>query len=371
MKSIAIAYPYDRNSLAVVKHNRLLREFDLRYIMSPKGWFITGTDPCSCLGCGFSEYRIVNNFQEIHEEYSTFILLDYDSYLPFDHVIEKIEFAACQKKRIVIFKTLDKSEKEAIEQIGSIAKVEIVFFENKIGLPYKNSNTRSTLYDIKCPVMLNIGLGEYTGKFSLQLGLRNYFNDKDIKLSQIGTKKYCDAFRFNSFPYDIFQQPGVKAVRDFNAYVKNIEEKNKPDLILIGIPFGIMPISKHLPNEFGLFHYIVSQAIKPDIVMMSIYFNEYKHEFFQNIKQLCEKRFNFDIDYFVMNTVFMNWIESKRNRRYEFTTVDSGFVSRTIKNLNLSDINIISLFDVNEFDGMADNLLAKLKQYSKTSLYGL
>ena len=81
-----------------------------------------------------------------------------------------------------------------------------------------------------------VGTGANTGKFDIQLRVREMFLSGGYKVSQIGSKSYCELWGFHSFP-DFMNKTlnaAEKIVR-FNHYVNYIANSEDADIVIVGV----------------------------------------------------------------------------------------------------------------------------------------
>jgi peptide maturation system protein (TIGR04066 family) len=125
--------------------------------------------------------------------------------------------------------------------------------------------------DIDTPVIFVLGTGERTNKFEIQLALRENMMKMGYKASQVGTREYCELLGFHSFPRFMFGNgiSEISKIASFNRFIKSLERDECPDVIIIGVPRGIMPFNNRLPNGYGILAYEVSQAVTPDSTVYS------------------------------------------------------------------------------------------------------
>ena len=83
---------------------------------------------------------------------------------------------------------------------------------------------------------------ENTNKFDVQLGLRKFLQEEGYKVSQIGTKEYCELFGFHAIPEFMYanQLSEADKIVWFNRICKSIELQEKPDIFIIGVPGATM-----------------------------------------------------------------------------------------------------------------------------------
>lgn len=159
---------------------------------------------------------------------------------------------------------------------------------------------------LEIPVIFVAGVSPYTEKFHVQLALRKRLLDNGYKVSQIGSKEYSGLFGFHSCPVFMSEpMDNTKRILLFRKYVKYIEQNEQPDIIVIGIPGGIMGINRKHHFDFGMTAYMVSQAVEPDYVIMSmLYGQDYTKEQLEEINQCCKYKLNFEIDSFHLSNSF-------------------------------------------------------------------
>lgn len=54
----------------------------------------------------------------------------------------------------------------------------------------------------------------------------------------------------------------------FNHYVNYIANSEDADIVIVGVPGGVVPISNKL-FDFGIMNYMVANAVKPDYVILN------------------------------------------------------------------------------------------------------
>ena len=154
--------------------------------------------------------------------------------------------------------------------------------------------------EIDVPVISIMGMLPMTQKFELQLYLRKKFMDKEYKISQIGSKPVAELFGFHAMPDYMFtnQYTDIQKVIRFNNFVKKIEEEEKPDLIIIGIPDVIIPFSSKHSYSYGIYAFEILNAVQPDFSFVNLSSGEYNDQFYDEIVNLCHYKFNLDVDAF-------------------------------------------------------------------------
>ncbi|MDY4115665.1 MAG: TIGR04066 family peptide maturation system protein, partial [Blautia sp.] len=96
---------------------------------------------------------------------------------------------------------------------------------------------------------------------------RKIFIEQNYKVFQVGTKDYSTLFELDNWPRFLFSQEisFPKKVFAFNRWIFERVKKLEPDIIILGIPGGIMPINNKICNYFGELALIISKALKIDV----------------------------------------------------------------------------------------------------------
>ena len=223
----------------------------------------------------------------------------------------------------------------------------------------------SKIKEISTPVIFVAGISERTEKYYIQLALRHKFKSKGYSVAQIGTKNYCDIFGFHPFPAFMFSSElsELSKIILFNHYVKKIELTEKPDVIIIGIPGGIMPLDTEFNNRFGITAYEISQAVSPDAVIMSVLYENLPQEYFEEINLTAKYRFGFEIDCFNISNTKFDWAESQSERKPCYLSVDKSFVNRKKAELNFQNKPVYSILDSSDTEKLTDFIINRLSEY--------
>ncbi len=364
-KISTMIYPFDVESIPLIRHNNLIEGYDFKYIISPNGWGLVGKDVSIADEGQDLEINIESNFKEYLEKCEAVLFSDSSNKINFDKLIyPKIIEAAEAKKEILCTIKLDQ---EKIKKINSICD------RNNINFKYlrdKNSEAKSPIfeeiYPINAPVIFVVGLTERTHKFEIQLSIRERLLEQGYNVCQIGSRSYCEIMGFHSFPDFMYnnQISESEKIILFNLYVKKIEIEEKPDLIVIGIPGGTMPFNNKFTNKFGILAYEVSQAILPDVVIFSTLYGNDSPEFLNSISNSYKYKYGFDIDCYNIANISFDRNISEQMGKMKFTTIDWKKVNERIK-LNSIEKPVYNIFNINESKEITDNLINILENYAE------
>lgn len=216
---------------------------------------------------------------------------------------------------------------------------------------------------IDIPVVCVAGVTHYTEKFYVQLAIRKRLMDYGYKVSQIGSKQYSGLFGFHSFP-PFMSEPmdNTERILLFRKYVKCIEQEEKPDIIVVGIPGGIMAVNKKHHFDFGMTAYMVSQAIEPDYVIMSmLYGKNYTKEQLEEINQTCRHKFNFEINSYHLSNALLDPASLKSEKL--------TFIKMGNKKYNNKVEGLYDFLNPEDMDKAFEDMIAKLSSYNVNQIF--
>ena len=210
--------------------------------------------------------------------------------------------------------------------------------------------------EIEVPIISVMGVGYNVSKFDVQLYLREMFLKKGYKVAQIGTKKISNIMGFYSIPDFMYNNrfSGEETILRFNEFVKKVEDKEKPDIIIIGVPEPILPLNKKHLFSFGIRAYEIYQAVDVDYCILNLLSGEYSDQFETEMKNVCKYRYNVDIDdFFVSNFSIVS--NSLYSSELKYVYVQMNALPKSKNFFNADDLKDERWFNKIE---------ARLKKYS-------
>lgn len=223
-----------------------------------------------------------------------------------DDVIQKIVSIAAQNEIKIVCARDDLDvnyevlKKACIEEIVELDIVcdETTFVDSKI------------TNNIDIPVITISGIGPYVGKFQVGLYLRNSFENAGYKVLYVSSRRAGKIFGTHIFPEYMYNKnlDYTAKVFGFNGYVSNLIRKEKPDIVIIGVPGEMMELSKKHKMNFGIMASAVFNAVKPDVSILNMYNMRYTDKFLEEQKKYCKYRFGMIPDLFY--ATYMGIIDS-------------------------------------------------------------
>ena len=153
-----------------------------------------------------------------------------------------------------------------------------------------------------------ISTAEDCSKFQCQLGLVDILQQKGFRVSYISSKSYGELLGFHSFPSKILSHMWDfdSKIKYINAYMSHIEKLEKPDIFLIGIPGGVLPVDEENLNGYGLLHVLISSAINIDFLITNYPCSEFTKDYMKYSYQVVERKMGVSPDVLCLSNISIN-----------------------------------------------------------------
>lgn len=195
---------------------------------------------------------------------------------------------------------------------------------------------------IPIPVVVIAGIGDFCDKLSILVKLNKFIFEHGYRVLSFGSKNISKFFGIESLPQFIFNpMDNALKIRKLNAYIYSKVKEENPDVVIISIPGGIMPVNPFEFSEFGEMAFIMSNAVNADISILSIYKQEYSEDFLEQLINICKYKYNFHVNY--INIANTDLYISSDEKECLYTTISSEYIINSI----ISDVqnNNILLFN--------------------------
>lgn len=336
----ALLFPYDTSLLHMVVNRETIKEYEIVSVVSLKSWGYCGADAGAKLGID-TGLIVSDNFCKALTEVETVIVADTNIPLEYNLINTYKEKVKGAGKEFLDIRYKSK-------EYEKIASHENLFSD---GIPQ--------IRDINKPLVMVVGTGTNTGKFDLQLRVREIFLDEGYKVSQIGSKPYCELWGFHSFP-DFMggTLEGAEKILKFNQYVNYISNSEDSDVVIIGVPGGVVPISNKLFDDYGLMNYMVANAVKPDYVILNTGFVDYNKQYIEAMTKALKYRLDYDVDSVFLSNFFINWEATDSLDKLVYMTIPTD-----IMNEEAEKCGCYSLYNNENIEAFKRNLFSTLIGY--------
>lgn len=352
MAKRVLIYPFGKKSEYIVKYKDMLNDLSPVCLVGLRGW-----------DNGQQEYAVndqtiplVYDFAEgIHAYHPEVIwFVEYSKKYDFETVyLPYIKMAVGQHKKIIMSDSLKK-----MVELYSINNL-IEYYPAK----EKRSNELkygSFLNPINTPVVYLCGLyGDLCG-LELQLMIREQLLKKKISFCQIGTNDTSEEFGFYNVPWFVLEDTFSDKDKTLmlNRYIKEIEESEKPDIIVVGIPEELFAASDKYVAGFGYLAKDYFYAVCPDVVVMALPYEGYLKNDLDYISRQVQNRYGVKADVFYRTNKKLLLPETELEQNFSYLIVNKD---------DTKDIaNIEHLYDwENEEENLVQEILNILSEYGK------
>lgn len=352
MSSILI-YPFCRKFSEFARCQEALKEFDKVIPIAPKGFGMDGEDVSVCDGGNPLNLKISSDYAAniIQADVAFFGYIEAN--ISAESYKEKISKALALKKRVFVTKEL----REFLGDMDEFQLVELLDYTDNI----QESSLSLNLLPIPVPVIMVFGVGDRCDKFSIQVKLGNFFANQGYGVLNCGTKDFSKLFGIEALPAFLFEpMDNSLKIRQFNSYIYNRVCKENPEVVIIGVPGGIMQVNPYEFSEFGELAFIISNAIKADISILSLYKQELNEEFLEHLIKLCRYKFNYQVNY--INIANTDFLISPDEKKCQYTTVPSAHImDHIINTFHYEDVFLFNALDEDSMREASSKILQELE----------
>ncbi|MCX7921764.1 MAG: TIGR04066 family peptide maturation system protein [Clostridia bacterium] len=368
-KENLMIYPFDSQSSPLLRYCNLLDQYSITAVVSPNGWGMSGKDVGIADGGSNIGITIDRDFDGKLGLCDTVLFTEASALLDFKiFIYPKIQKAIAAGKNIICLMDI---ENATVEQLREVCDNKGVYFKKFSPTedlnPYNEKNVKDTqLLKINVPVIFVLGMAERTQKFEIQLSLRENLINAGYRVSQVGTRHYCEMFGFHSFPKFMYSCSITESdkIIMFNHFIKHIELTEKPDVVIVGIPGGVIPFNNKFTNNFGILAYEISNAVTPDASILSVLYDDYKEEHFERLSTSIRYKLGLDVDCFNLSNIKFDWNASNIENKMIHLTVSTNFVDEKKRSFGGLSTPIYNILNTADAVAMSNYLVDRLGEYA-------
>ncbi len=141
-----------------------------------------------------------------------------------------------------------------------------------------------------------------------------------------------------------------------------IEMKESPDVILIGVPGSVLPLSEEFPGDYGITAFEVFSAVKTDAAICTLNYGRYTKEYFDNLIPCLLYRFGLHVDCITMNDMIADMNTTKELHELIYITIESELIDSFIRD-NTTGITVYNTKKDSDKKKMLDFIIEQLSSY--------
>lgn len=357
-------FPYDYETFPLLKYKNELEKFEIVSVFSMKGWGLIGKRTLE-IGKDYVDCDLIveDPFDVCDiKQFDVLWVVESEHKIEDKYLYECIKFMANNNKKIFVSRRLTETQKEKIREIceASNTKVWIPVEEDEVSF-----DGDEQIYNLYTPVIAVAGIGEKTNKMELQLDIYNRLKRDGYNVCWIASRNEAVLFGGQTFPQFLLKNTMSEKnkILTYNHYLKLLEQENKPDIFLIGVPGGIMPITKMHVDNFGIAAYEIFNAVTPDFMILSAYYNSgFKGKYFEQLDNIMKYKFNVEIDCYNISNVAQDTYSMGDISPIEYVLWDN---EELVKNIQAMELGEKTLFNRMTYGDMYENIIEKLSDYEE------
>lgn len=361
-------YPFSCDTMPLVNYlAEFCPEYQIRHLVSPQGLGLTEKNAAVADNRLPMDFVVCDDLTAALSQDDVLLIAEGDLENPAArNPLDVMQAAVNCKKEILCTAELTP---ETLAEIRKQSK------ENKIGFHYavydewnhKYLNEIKMKYDPKefyTPTanVLFVGqLTKYSNTFEVFLMLSQQLRKAGYRVTAVGDKKYCELLGLHSLPSFLRGTNDCETdkIVYFNHYIQYLDQKEHPDFIIVQIPEGIMRYSHEIPNGFGVYAYLISQAVQPDFFICTMPY-QISNEYFNSISEGVENRLGFGIDAIHISNIIPDRIEMNEQLALSMIHVEEAEVDKQIESIRNSgkiEIPIYDLLNQRDQNQVVDELI--------------
>lgn len=348
-------YPYQEKSYGFIKG--LLYNDNLVDVISPEGSGLVGNDMAYATNRGSLDLMVKSINEIDFTDYEQVILSSHTSF--HDEVKNLIH---CSIKADVPIIYLGE-EQNILDILNSYDKSNATYLSEHMQkiktLVRRFNEVQLELYSPNIPVVYIGGIIETIDSFDIGLQIKLRMEKMGYKVSLISNNPDGGIFSVIKFPEDMMgmQSSFEDTIISLNRWVQAVNYLEKPDIILMDIPKGMMQYSDSFHNSFGIYSLLLAQTLPPDYLVLTIPPSFLAKEYIAEIDKYFENKLGRNID--ALNVT---------NIRYEMGGGDGSLtqkplylpeneIDEMIKVLKDSELNLMNLNKEEYIEAVVSNIL--------------
>lgn len=362
MKKVAV-FPYDHYFSPLVRNKDNYSDFLISHIFSMQGWgMISESITISNQDDTMDHSAVLDIFDDhVEFDFQELWLIGSDHKLEDKYLYECAELVAKKQKNIIVTRRLEHVQICRLKEISDQYNIKIEFIAAQT---HPVEEDIQILYPIDVPLVTVSGIDEKTDKFELQLELKTRLEQDGYHVLWISSREesfLCGEYPFPGFMFSTGNSE-TKKILMYNHFVKYISTERKPDVILLGIPGGIMPNSKQQVGNFGITAFEVFNAITADFNILAIHCNGNNQEYLDRLLNAMKYKFSVEVDCIHFSSMSQDPFSLNQMTPVEYVLYDNHFTENAVFHLKYDKC---PLFHRKSYDKMYDFLIAKLNGYDE------
>ena len=361
-----IVYPYSRSFAAYLRHINCNKLYNVTEAVIPGRWWKDNEDAGGIDGGEKIGIPIRYGFEDCLNQCDTVIWASYEYYdnkAFYDTVLSKIEKALELGKNIVCFEELTKKELQLFKEKAAANNCLFIYKENE---KYPGSDDGAQK-PIDVPIITVTGLTEECSKFDTELNVYRALSAKGYRVLLISSKTNANLLNIYSFPSFMFspKRSEMGKMRLLRSYIAHLQQKVSPDVIVLGVPGGLLPFYDQYDMHYGIIAYEVFSVLKTDYNVVNVWCDVLDSLIIDKIPDICRYRYGMNVNAIGVSNISL-YLEGLQDEQstLEYSVYDSDMVDKTIAftNKESNSLKMYNLVKNDSVDKLVDDIIISLSE---------
>lgn len=225
----------------------------------------------------------------------------------FNFIKESIKKVLQKSKNVVCCQPLSAEDRIIYEHYAATHGCKFKYVLSETGdvpSPYRSLNYPA----IDVPIIAVAGIYNHCQVMDVVSYLSNSLQADNCKISVIAPSQCASIVGYHAFP-DFMLLGGlceIEKIFKFRETILTIQNTEKPDAIIVGIPNNLLMFNDKYPGDYGMSAYEVFSSITPDVSIVCVDCDTYSLDFEERLRHLMRYRYNVDIDAICISNIAVN-----------------------------------------------------------------
>lgn len=333
MRAPVALYPFSAQLLPVVKlFGQLQDKYTLRRLVSHPGFGLTGQDAGYARNHPHIGITVEDILDPADPAWDVLLLAQTPGSGAVDNSrLETVAEHALQSSKSVLY--LTDGSTEVPEGISSLAKT-------YPSMAIHNGRIKSTGFslsddaykDVSVPIVLVGGLVEEADTLEVLLRLTALLRADGFQATAIANNPVGQLFGLHTLGHITSRKDmtEVKKILELNRFVRKLEALERPHVVLIEAPDAVLRYNDFAPNGFGIYTYMLCQAVRPDYFICCVPFEMAVGPFLDAISSDFEHRLGTPVHAAHVSNLIVDAMDIVQTRSISYAHADLAAVQEQI-----------------------------------------
>ena len=223
-------------------------------------------------------------------------------------------------------------------------------------------------YEREAPVVFVGSIIEGTQEYDLMLMMTEYLRKQGYKVSTISDETYEELFQIHKYPVrkNVKEFDAASMKHQLETYVNAIDSIEKPDLMIVQLPGGFMKYDDKEIEENAIGNYIVTQAIRGDLMFVTSAYGEINNLFMDELSNICKYRFEAKLYGVNISNLFSDASELPLSHSFKLIALGKDKMDEVFEKMEKENVrDVFNVYNTSSFEAIMEKMLDELSDNSE------